>query len=274
MREPRPDDLLPGDFHDDEFSRRAVLLDLLQRLLPDEVVFLIEVDQPSQACLVWVVIQVDVGGIVQDARLDPTVFGGAGGPKVEPLAGSHHALPKISAPASVAQVDLVSDFGGPAGPRHEDRDSIDLRVEEMIVREIQDAWTGEGTEKILRFWSLDLHRGDVGFLDLDIEVGVVCDAFGPEEHVAVRGREPEPVFLEAGEDRVVDDAALLIRQHDVLRLADLAGAQIPRRQAFYELVADGALDLDPSFASDVPYADFIQAVPLLFHGFPELARDG
>ena len=136
MREPRPDDLLSGDFHADEFPRRTVLLDLLQRLLPDEVVFLIEVDQPSQACLIWVVIQVDVGGIVQDARLDPSVLGGTGGPKVEPLARFPHAPPKLGPPASVAEIDLVSDFGGPAGPRHEDRDSIDLRVEEMIVREI------------------------------------------------------------------------------------------------------------------------------------------
>src|SRR2546422_1284236 len=52
MREPGPDDLLSGDFHAHEFPLRCFLFDFLQRGPADEVVFLLEVDEPTHPCLV------------------------------------------------------------------------------------------------------------------------------------------------------------------------------------------------------------------------------
>src|SRR2546426_1930522 len=173
MREPWPDDLISGDCHAHEFPLRSFLLDFLQRRPSDEVVFLLEVDEPTEPCLERVVLQVDVGGIVQDARLDPTVLGGPRGPEVEGPPGVHHTVPQVCAAAAVAEIDLVPDFGGPARPRHEYRDAIDLRLQEMIIFEIQDPRAHERPEHLLRFRALDLHRRNIRLAKLDVEVRVV-----------------------------------------------------------------------------------------------------
>src|SRR5712691_7547895 len=107
MREPGPHDLISGDLHANELPLRTVLLDFSQRRLSDEVVFLLEVDEPTQAGLVRIVIQVDVRGIVQDACFDPTVLGGTGGPEVERSPGFHHSVPQVRAAARVEEIDLV-----------------------------------------------------------------------------------------------------------------------------------------------------------------------
>src|SRR5207249_10005168 len=99
MREPGPDDFIPGDFYAYAFPRGSFLLDFLQRRTSDEVVLLLEVDEPPQPGLVRVVFQVDVGRIVQDARLDPTVLGGTRGPEVEGFPGVHYAVPQVRAAA-------------------------------------------------------------------------------------------------------------------------------------------------------------------------------
>src|SRR2546422_1116334 len=273
MREPGSDDFLPGDFYADEFPLRSFDLDFLQRRTSDEIVFLLEVDEPTQPGLVRVVFQVDVGRVVQDARLDPTVLGGTSGPEVEGSPGIHYAFPQVRAPARIPEIDLVPDFGGPPRPRHEHRDAIDRRLQEVIVLEIQDLRTDERLEQRLRFRALDLHRRNIRFAKLDVEVRVVGDPFGPEEHVAVRGGEPEPVLLESREDRVVDETALLVRQDDVLRLAHLARAEVAGRQVLHELVPVGPADLHLSFASHVPDGHVIHEVPVFLDGIREIAWD-
>src|SRR3989454_1646071 len=273
MREPGPDDFISGDFYADEFPLRSFDLDFLQRRTSDEVMLLLEVDEPTQPGLVRVVFQVDVGRIVQDARLDPTVLGGTRGPEVEGFPGVHDPVPQVRAAAPIPEIDLVPDFGGPPRSRHEHRDAIDRRLQEVIVLEIQDPRTDERLEQRLRFRALDLHRRNIRFAKLDVEVRVVGDPFGPEEHVAVRGGEPEPVLREPREDRVVDETALLVRQDDVLRLAHLARAEVAGRQVLHELVPVGAADLHLSFASHVPDGHVIHEVPVFLDGIREIAWD-
>src|SRR2546426_5695284 len=271
MREPGPDDLISGDFYADEFPRWSLLLDFLQRHTSDEVVFLLEVDEPTQPGLVRVVFQVDVGRIVQDARLDPTVLGGTRGPEVEGFPGVHDSVPQVRPAAPIPEIDLVPDFGGPSRPRHEHRDAIDRRLQEVIVLEIQNPRTDERLEQRLRFRALDLHRRNIRLAKLDVEVRVVGDPFGPEDHVAVRRGEPEPVLREPREDRVVDETALLVRQDDVLRLAHLARAEVAGRQVLHELVPVGPADLHLSFASHVPDGHVIHEVPVFLDGIREIA---
>src|SRR2546422_2169636 len=151
MREPGPDDFIPGDFYADEFPLRSFDLDFLQRRTSDEVVFLLDVDDPTQPGLVRVVFQVDVGRIVQDARLDPTVLGGTRGPDVEGFPGVHDSVPQVRPAAPIPEIDLVPDFGGPSRPRHDHRDAIDRRLQEVIVLEIQNPRTDERLEQRLRF---------------------------------------------------------------------------------------------------------------------------
>src|SRR5207247_10712646 len=65
-----------------------------------------------------------------------------------------------------------------------------------------------------------------------------------EEGVGVREAEPEPVLLEANQDGVVDNAAVLVRDDNVLALADLARRQVARREELRELGAVLPADLD------------------------------
>src|SRR5207245_5598417 len=80
MRKPGPDDLVTWDLDTDELPLGTLLLNLSQRGSADEVVFLVQVDEPSQTGFVRVVIPIDVRRIVQDPGLDPPVLGGTGGP--------------------------------------------------------------------------------------------------------------------------------------------------------------------------------------------------
>src|SRR5712691_2879153 len=161
MREPWPDDLISGDFHAHELPLRSFLPNSLQRRPSDEVVFLLEVDEPTQAGLVRIVIQVDVRGIVQDACLDPTVLGGTGGPEVERSPGFHHSVPQVRAAARVEEIDLVSYFGGPTCPRDNHRDAIDGRFQKVIIFETRDPRADERSQYVPRFRALNLHRRDV-----------------------------------------------------------------------------------------------------------------
>src|SRR3989475_5492960 len=173
IREPGPDDFIPGDFYADESPHWSFLLDFLQRRTSDEVVLLLEVDEPPQPGLVRVVFQVDVGRIVQDARLDPTVLGGTGGPEVEGFPGVHYAVPQVCAAAPIPEIDLVPDFGGPPRPRHEHLHAIDRRLQDLKVLEIQDPRAHNRPENLLRLRPLDLHRRNIRFAKLDVEVRVV-----------------------------------------------------------------------------------------------------
>src|SRR5881296_1955866 len=107
MRKPGPDDLVTRDLDTDELPLYTLSLDFSQRGTADEVVFLVQVDEPSQTGFVRVVIPIDVRRIVQDPRLDPPVLGGTGGPKVERLPCRHDAVPQIGSSTSIAQIDLV-----------------------------------------------------------------------------------------------------------------------------------------------------------------------
>src|SRR3989441_4236039 len=273
MRKPGPDNLVTWDLDTDELPLGTLLLNLSQLGSADEVAFLVQIDEPSQTSLVRVVIPIDVRRIVQNPGLDPAVLGGTGGPKVERLACRHDTVPQIGSSTSVAQIDLVSDFGGPSRPRDDDWDAIDRRFEKVVVFQIRDRWAHERAEHILRFRSLDLHGRDVGFSDLDVEVGVVGDAFRPQEHIAVRGGKPESVLPESREHGVVDEPALLVRQDDVLRLADLARAEVPRRQVLHELVSVGTPNLHLTFASDVPHGRGIHEMPVFLHRIGVVAPD-
>src|SRR3989449_7167416 len=273
MRKPGPDDLVTRDLDTDELPLRTLLLDLSQRGSADEVGFLVKVDEPSQARFVWVVIPVDIRRVVQDPGFDPSVFRGTGRAKGEGLPCRHDAVPQIGPSTSVAQIDLVSDFGGPSRPRDDHRDAIDRCFEKVVVFQIRDRWANERAEHILRFRSLDLHRRNVGFSDLDVEVGMVGDAFRPKEDIAIRGGKPESVLPESREHGVVDEPALLVRQDDVLRLADLACAEVPRRQVLHELIAVGTANLHLTFASDVPDGRMIHEMPVFLDGISEVARD-
>src|SRR3989442_13563483 len=105
MRQPGPDDLVTGDLDTDEFPLQTRLLDLSQRGLADEVVSLVEVNEPPQTGFVRVVVPVDVRWIVQDPGLDAAGLGRTRGAKVQRVPGRPRAVPQNGSAHSIAQID-------------------------------------------------------------------------------------------------------------------------------------------------------------------------
>src|SRR2546427_9108886 len=126
------------DLHAHQPSLHAVLLDLRERLLSDEIRLLVQIHEPAQAHYVRVVLGRHVGAVVQDAPLDPPNLRGRDRADVVLLAGFHDPVPEFHAAAAVRQIYLVAHLRGPTGPRDHDGDAADLRVHEVIVPEIED----------------------------------------------------------------------------------------------------------------------------------------
>ena len=147
------------------------------------------------------------------------------------LPGVHDALPQLVALAAVAQIDLVADFAGPPGPRHDHRNPVQVGLEEPVVPELRHRVAEERLHDVLRLRALDLEGRDVGLGDLDAHAGPERHAARPQQDVAVREGEPEVVLAEAQEDGVVDDAAVLGGDDHVLPLAHGALARVARREA-------------------------------------------
>src|SRR5207245_9956477 len=97
--------------------------------------------------------------------------------------------------------------------------------------------TNEHSKEIFPLRPLDLHGGDIGFANFDVEVRVVRDALGPEEHVAVCRGEPESVLPESREDGAVDQSSSLVRPVRLLRSAELTPARVPQRTVSYDCAA-------------------------------------
>ena len=99
---------------------------------------------------------------------------------------------------------------------------------------------------VLRLRALDLDRVDLGLADRDVQPAVDRDAARPQAGVAVGEGQPPAVLLDPEQDRVVDDAAVLGGDQDVLALADRALRQVAAGQRVRERrgVRPGDLD-DP-----------------------------
>src|SRR2546428_12138678 len=137
LRRPRVN-LGPLDLHAHELSLHAFLLDLRERLLPDEVRLLVEIHEPAQAHLVPVVLERHVGPVVQNSSLDPPNLEGRNGADVVFLPGLYDPVPEFNATTAVRQIDFVANFRCPTGPRDHDRNSVNLLTHEVIVSEIED----------------------------------------------------------------------------------------------------------------------------------------
>ena len=111
----------------------------------------------------------------------------------------------------------------------------------------------ERLHDVLRLRALDLDRVDLGLADRDVHARVDRHAARPQAGVAVGEGQPPAVLLDAEEDRVVDDAAVLGRDEHVLALADGALGQVAAGQRVDEGRCVGAGDLDDPLDRHVPH---------------------
>ena len=95
-------------------------------------------------------------------------------------------------------------------------------------------------------------------MDFNVEPAGGVDALRPEQHVRVGDAEPELVVGNAQQDRVVDDAAVLVAEDHI---AGLHGGQqavhITGDDIIDEVGGVGTLDLDLAFDGHIPHADML-----------------
>src|SRR5438132_8660380 len=142
-------DLRTWDLDADELSLQALFLDLRERLLPDEVCLLAEIDEPAQTYFVGVVFERHVGPVIQDATLDPPNLRGRDWADVVFLPGFHDPVPELDASTAVRQIHLVADLGRPTGPRDDDRNAANFGAHEIVVTEVEDRATHEILQDVL-----------------------------------------------------------------------------------------------------------------------------
>ena len=219
-----------GDLDADQLAIDARRADLLEGGLAD-VVGVLRLDEPLEAHDVERrVVDRHVRAVVEDAGLDPARLARRDRPDVVRLARLHQPVPQVAAARRVAQVDLVADLAGPAGPADDDRDAVDLGRQRPVVLDVVDGRSEDRPHDVLRLRPLDLDRVDLGLADLDVHPGVGRDAARPQAGVRVGQGHPPAVLLDAEQDRVVDDAAVLGRDEHVLALADGALGQVAAGQ--------------------------------------------
>ena len=205
--------------------------DLLEGGLAD-VVGLLRLDQPLEAHdLERVVGDRHVRAVVEDAGLDAARLARRDRADVVGPAGLHDPVPQVAAAGGVAEVDLVADLAGPAGPADDDGDAVELGRQRPVVLDVEDGVAEERLHDVLRLRALDLDRVDLGLADLHVEARVDGHAAGPQAGVAVGESEPPAVLADPQQDRVVDDAAVLGGDEDVLALADRALREVAAGQA-------------------------------------------
>ena len=140
-----------------------------------------------------------VRAVVEDAGLDPARLARRDRADVVRPAGLHDPVPQVAAARRVAQVDLVADLAGPAGPADDDGDAVELGRQRPVVLDVVDGGA-ERASRItsLRLRALDLDRVDLGLADLDVEARVDGHAARPQAGVGVGEVHPPAVLARRG----------------------------------------------------------------------------
>ncbi len=255
---------LAVDPHADELACDTVGADLLERRARDELVLVVELDEPLETGdLERVVRDVHVVAVVEDAGLDAALVARRDRAQLELLAGGHDRVPELVREAGVAQVHLVAELRAPACSRDHDRDAVELGLLVPVVALVGDLVAEELADQRLRQRPLDLQRRHVGLADLDIEARERLHTERVQQRVGVGEREPEVVLGELQQDRVVDDAAVGRADQHVLALPGCVSREIARREQLREPCGVGAGDLDLALDRYVPQRDLLDEVPVL-----------
>ena len=261
-----------GDLDADQLAVDARHADLLERRLAD-VVGVLRLDEPLETHdLERGVVDGHVRAVVEDAGLDPACLARGDRADVVRLAGVHDPVPQVAATRRIAQVDLVADLAGPARPADDDRDAVDLGRQRPVVLDVVDGRAEQRPHDVLRLRALDLDGIDLGLADLDVHPGMRRDPARPQPGVRVGQRQPPSIGLDAQQDRVVDDPAVLGRDEHVLALADGAFRQVATGQHVGEGRRIRAGDLDDPLDRHVPHGHVVEQRPVLLDRVGVIAR--
>src|SRR5438309_8986258 len=82
-------------------------------------------------------------------------------PNMVRFASLDHRVPEVLPSGAVAEVQLVPDLAGPPRACHEQRDAVELRRGEEIVRKVRDLLAEQVFHQGFRLRPLDLERGGI-----------------------------------------------------------------------------------------------------------------
>ena len=233
----------------------------------------VEVDQPVEPQLEGIDGNVGVGLVGQHPAFDPPDRGGVPGLQAEGLARRHDRFPQGVALRAVLQVDFVAQFARPAGAGDDDRDAVELQLAQPVVAQVADLIAEQRGHDLPRLRPLQLQRGDVGLVDMDVEAAVHRHPLRPKQYVAVGQRQPEPVLGQPQQHGVVDQAAFGIGDQHVLALAHGELGQVARGQPLDEGGGVRAADLHLPLDGDIAQDGVVDQVPEVLRRVTEIARD-
>ena len=269
----RSDQRLTIEFQTNLKLADAGIPDPGQRRLADKIRLHVEIDQPVHAKFERVVRQRHVGMVGQHRGFNPADAGSMAGVKPHRPANLHQILPQQIALAAVTEEDFVAKLARPAGPRNHQRHAVPVIFHEPVIFQLGRRVPEGGTQDIARTRPLKLQRRDIGFAHLDIHAGGGGHAARPEQHIAVGDRQPEMVLAKLQQDRIIDDAAVLVGDQHIFALSDLAAGQIAAAQELGKARRIRTGDLDLALHRHITEDGFIHKVPEILHRIAEIARN-
>ena len=185
----------------------------------------------------------------------------------------HQIVPEHIALAAVAEEYLVSELARPSGPRNDKRHAVPVIFHKTIIFELGRLIAEGGAENVARTRPLKLQRRDVGFADGHIHAGTGGHAACPEQHIAVRDRQPEMILGQLQQDRVVDDAAILVGDQHIFALAYLAAGKVTATEELGEFRRVWTGDLDLALDRHITQDRFVHEVPEILDRVAKVARN-
>ena len=266
-----------ADGHADHrhLERRAAGVDLfadaLQRRLADVVGLLLARHLIGKVALERHRLMVDVLAPGHDAGLDAALMARRDDHQPVRLARLQHRVPQLlRVQGGVAQIDLVALLAGEARLGDHYAAAGDHGFHDAVVGNAADAFAYQIDHQRLRLGPLDLHRADVDLVDLDVHAHTDVDPLQPVEQVGIGEREPELVLCQAQQHRVVEDAAPLVAEDDVLAVHRLDAAGVAGDDVVGEPLRVRSLDADLTLDRDVPERDVMRQRLVLGGGAPVL----
>ena len=113
------------------------------------------------------------------------------------------------------------------------------------------------------FRALNSQRRDIRLEHPHIHAARTCYTAGPQLDVTIGNRQPDFIFADLQQHRIIDQGALVIADRRVFALADGQPVQIARSQVTGKRQCIGAFQRDLSFNGDIPHGNTVDQ-PVIF----------
>ena len=224
----------------------------LQGLQPQKINRAVQRAEFAHATFQRVVLQRELVAIGQQAALDALDQVRAAGRDVEGLPGLPDQVPQGRAQPAVIEVDLEAALLGVATALHQLAGTLEVDVIEVEEADAAHHFAKYLGHQVLGLRALHREDGDIRLDHRYVQPGTQRQALGQQQHVGVGDGQPELVFCQFEQNRVVDHAAFVVNQWHVHALPDPRPADVAWRHPLHQAGRIGPGDLDLALAGHVP----------------------